>query len=49
MFLLPDRSAEERVKQRELVAELKRRTADEPLKRNFIKNGQVNIIEHTVK
>lgn len=41
VFLSPDRTAEERVKQRELVVELKRRSAEEPLKRHLIKGGQV--------
>ena len=41
VFLSPDRTAEEREKHRELVAEIKRRTAEEPQKKHFIKAGVV--------
>ena len=35
VFLAPDRSAEDRAKQRTLVSELKRKKLDEPNKRHF--------------
>ena len=41
VFLSPDRTAEERVKHWELVAEMKRRNAEEPQKRHIIKAGEV--------
>lgn len=45
VFLSPDRTAEERLKQKEIVAELKRKVAQEPNKRHFIKGVQVVTID----
>lgn len=41
VFLAPDRTAEERAKQRELVQQLKKKAEEEPEKRHFIKNGTI--------
>ena len=45
VFLSPDRTAEQRAQQRELVQELKKKTDAEPLKRHFIKGGQIVSVE----
>ena len=45
VFICPDRSPEQQVKQRELVKELRARQAAEPRKKHFIKNGTVHSIE----
>ena len=49
VFISPDRSPEQRDKQRLLVQELKKRTLDEPGKRHFIKGGSVCIADKHVK
>ena len=41
VFVCPDRTLEMRIKQRELVKELKRKVADETGKRHFIKSGKI--------
>ena len=41
IFVVPDRSIEQRVQQKELVNGLKRKKAEEPNKRHYIKGGQV--------
>ena len=45
VYVSPDRSPEQRTKQRELVAELKRRRSEEPSKRHFIRGGKVESLE----
>ena len=49
VFLSRDRTIEERLKQRELVMELKQRVVEEPLKRHFIKEGRIVSIERPQK
>ena len=41
VYVSPDRTPDQRAKQRLLVEELKRRKKDEPLKRHFIRGGRV--------
>jgi hypothetical protein len=41
IFVVPDRSIEQRAQQKELVNGLKRKKAEEPNKRHYIKGGQV--------
>lgn len=41
MFVTPDRSPEHREVHRQLVQELKRRTADKPTERHYISGGKV--------
>ena len=49
VFLAPDRSAEDRAKQRTLVSELKRKKHDEPNKRHFLRGGTVVSVETATK
>ena len=41
VFVAPDRSTEDRAKQRTFVSELKREKIDEPNKRHFVRGGTV--------
>ena len=45
VYVSPDRTLEQRTIQRELVAELKRRRTEEPLKRHFIRGGRVESLD----
>ena len=49
VFVLPDRGAEDRVKQRTLVSELKRKKIDEPNKGHFLRGGTVVSVETATK
>jgi len=49
IFLAPDRSIEQRAQQKELVDGLKRKKAEEPDKRHFIKRGQICTSDVPVK
>ena len=44
VYISPDRTPEQRIEHRELVAELKRRRVDEPAKRHFIRGGNVETV-----
>ena len=45
VFLSPDRTSEQRIQQKELVLEMKRRAAAEPQKRHFIRGGQICCVD----
>ena len=45
VFISPDRSVEERARQKELITELKKRTKDEPDIKHFIRGGRVCSVE----
>ena len=45
VFLSPDRTAEQRAQQRELVLELKKKAAADPLKRHFLKGGRIHSVD----
>ena len=47
VFLSPDRSYEQRTEHRLLVAELKEKSADEPERKHFIRNGKVCSVAKT--
>ena len=47
VFISPDRTMEQRIAQRDLVAELKRRRVDEPNKKHYIHAGKVKSLEGT--
>ena len=41
VYLTPDRTIEERVTQKKLVLDLKKKKTDEPDKRHYLKDGQI--------
>ena len=41
VYVSPDRTPEQRIEHRELVAEMMRRKSEEPKKRHFIRGGVV--------
>ena len=45
VFLSPDRTAEERLKQKELVTELKEKIAEDSQKRHFIRGGKIITVD----
>ena len=45
VFICPDLSKEQRIERRDLVAEQKRLTAEQPNKRHFIRGGRVESVE----
>lgn len=47
VFLAPDRTVEERAQQKQLVQQLKRKAAEEPQKRHFIKSGEILSVDIT--
>ena len=49
VFLTPDRSAEERVIQKQLVLDLKKRKSDEPDKIHYLKDGEICSKDKSVK
>ena len=49
VFVAPDRSAEDRAKQRTLVSELKRKKINEPNNRHFLRGGTVVSVETATK
>ena len=45
VFISPDRSADQRAQQKELIIELKKRALEEPNKRHFIRGGEVHTVD----
>ena len=49
VFISPDRSPAERVEQKNLVSELKKKAVEVPTQRHYIKGGQLISIDKVIK
>ena len=47
VYVSPDRTEEDRLKQRELVRELKKLASEKPTMKHFIRNGKLFSVEKT--
>ena len=47
VFLSPDRTVEERARQRELVQQLKKKASEEPQRKHYIKSGKIMSVDRS--